>query len=1027
MAGHTNQLLFDKALGEFKEGLRRREIEDFKTTTLKELNTTIRQLQAKQHAQRRLQDLNRLQPFLKAIEQYGELVDRFYSNNEIVAFVWGPVKFLLQTTSIVDDAFCELLSAYERMGESLPLLMRYQDFFYVNPHMVKVLPLMYEDILKFQSIILRYFQQPQWQQVFTESWDTCKARFSGIILDIARRRSLIETEATPSQIEEVQDTIQQSRQIEGGQLDEKDLQRIRDVHNWLRAPKVEIDQNNHTKARAEYPGTGRWLLETTFFKEWFNPRFPTIPPLLWLNGIPGAGKTILASLVIEEARKLNPAPTVLFFYCKHDNSERDNFVALGRSLLAQFLKQDNGLLSTFYQKSCRGGEAVLTSPALVEELLVLAFGNCKSAYIILDGLDECPRDQRKYITQWFRKLVEDLPNSEPERLRCLFVSQDDGIARKDFAGLASITIRPEDSTHDIKEYSQIEANKLQESCSLLTKEKVSMITSSVANSAGGLFLLAKLIWINLSGHTSIARLEEELEPGVFPKTIYDAYRRIMRRMAEQAPKAARDDALRLLGWLVCAKRPLKWHEIQAMNSINLEEQRIALDRQSFIKSPKDLCASLVETRSDGTVELVHLTAKLFLLENYFSASEEELKLATLCIDYLNLPACVDPPTVEQVLNGNYGFMDYAVIYWLRHLEAGVTLETDKDKPLMEQLAESLGVFINQHWAPPRTALTLAKRHSDKLQFFKSFPFYDQLEQVVASTRRHLKFFGDMKKEEIGLNLVDIVHNVRDVLEDIVSGATDPTDQKTVDERYGTNLFKCPRFSCQFFTTGFPSENERKKHISRHERPFQCSEEQCLGYIIGFASAADCEKHVRKDHFTAAIEDEEFPTDQDVERSIVSSCPVVDQDQDVELDNQDENIEDSTASLTGLPEPEPEPEPESEPELPQLPRQKRPRQTEFKCPHCHLPYKKRYNLQSHLRTHEIERSHTCVSCNKEFARLSDYRRHLGTHTGMRNFVCRGYLANGNTWGCGKSFARAETLRKHHESRVGRACIQPLQQQ
>ncbi|GAW19057.1 hypothetical protein ANO14919_085410 [Xylariales sp. No.14919] len=1016
MTGSVEQSLFGEALGEFKQGLGRRVVEDFKATTLDELKASIGKLQTIQHRQRRLQDLTRLQRFIDAIEQYGKLVDELYGRNDLVAFIWGPVKFLLQATSVDDGAFCELLSAYSRMGDSLPLLMRHRDLFQATSPMVRVLSEMYVDILKFQRIVMRYFQQPQWRQVFNESWDTCKYRFSGIILSIAQRRSLIESQATPSQIEDARKGIQASRKIENDQLHEQNLQRIRDVHNWLRATNVEIDQDSHAKARAEYPGTGQWLLKTTLFKEWFNPQYTTIPPLLWLNGIPGAGKTILASLVVEEVRRLNPVPTVLFFYCKHGNSERDNFVALGRSLLAQFLKQDTGLLASFYQKSCRSGEAVLTSPALVEELLTLAFGNCKGAYIILDGLDECPRHQRKYITQWFRKLVEDLTNEAPERLRCLFVSQDDGVARKDFAGLASIKIRAEDNKRDIEEYSRIEANKLKESCASFTEEKATAIASTVVEVAEGLFLLAKLIWINLSGHTSIARLEEELKPGVFPKEINDAYRRIMIRISEQAPQAAKEDTSRLLGWLVCAKRSLKWHEIQVMNSINLDEQLVALERQSFIKSPRDLCSSLVDIRSDGTLELVHSTAKFFLLEEkYVNVPAEELRLATLCIDYLNLPAFVYPLSDQHVLDGDYGFIDYAVIYWLRHLEAGVAVQTDDNEELMKQLAESLGIFISQHWASPSSLLALAKRHSDKLQFFSVFPFYNQLEQVVASTTRQLDIFGNMKKEEIALNLSDIVRDVRGVLERIISGTTDTS---VLEMRYGSNFYKCPRFSCQFFAAGFSSAVERDKHMSQHERPFRCPEEKCVGYTFGFASAAEREKHMRENHITARLQDEEFPTDQDVERSIMDGRIMASQNPDVDPSRQDESVGNVAREQYPV-------ELESEPGLWELPRRKRIRQTEFKCPHCPMVYNRQYNLQSHLRTHGAGESHVCPNCNRSFPRSSDFGRHLRTHTGVKDFICGGFLEDGSRWGCGRSFARADTLKKHHESRVGRACIQQLQ--
>lgn len=65
----------------------------------------------------------------------------------------------------------------------------------------------------------------------------------------------------------------------------------------------------------------------------------------------------------------------------------------------------------------------------------------------------------------------------------------------------------------------------------------------------------------------------------------------------------------ILRWLVTAKRPIRWHEIQAAKAINIEEQKVDLERRKFRKGTKDLCGPLVEIREDGTVELVHLTAR----------------------------------------------------------------------------------------------------------------------------------------------------------------------------------------------------------------------------------------------------------------------------------------------------------------------------------------------------------------------------------------------------------------------------------
>ena len=139
-----------------------------------------------------------------------------------------------------------------------------------------------------------------------------------------------------------------------------------------------------------------------------------------------------------------------------------------------------------------------------------------------------------------------------------------------------------------------------------------------------MFLFVRLVWDNLLAQNTLQALEEELDPAVLPNELYAAYvslqsprslsdissyERIMVRIRRQNPEALDSDILKLLGWLVCAKRPLRWREIQGMKAIDLEEQRVDFDRGSFLVGSKDLCESLVEDRLDGRVELVHSSVK----------------------------------------------------------------------------------------------------------------------------------------------------------------------------------------------------------------------------------------------------------------------------------------------------------------------------------------------------------------------------------------------------------------------------------
>lgn len=84
----------------------------------------------------------------------------------------------------------------------------------------------------------------------------------------------------------------------------------------------------------------------------------------------------------------------------------------------------------------------------------------------------------------------------------------------------------------------------------------------------------------------------------------------MARLSSHSPRKGKTDyCLLLLGWIACAKRPLKWWEIQTIRSIDLEAQKVNLNRYSFRDGPKSICGSLVEEDDAGTVELVHSTAK----------------------------------------------------------------------------------------------------------------------------------------------------------------------------------------------------------------------------------------------------------------------------------------------------------------------------------------------------------------------------------------------------------------------------------
>jgi hypothetical protein len=157
---------------------------------------------------------------------------------------------------------------------------------------------------------------------------------------------------------------------------------------------------------------------------------------------------------------------------------------MARTLLKQILEQNPHTLDYFYSKCCDSIGVLLTSRIILEKLLAVALGNCESTYIVLDGLDECcSRKERGDIVKWFRDTVENLPPEERDRIRCLFVSQNDS-ARKDYRDFTSITLDSGNNEDDIEAYGEVRSKTLVEKLGI-SEQEASKIAANVAASAEG--------------------------------------------------------------------------------------------------------------------------------------------------------------------------------------------------------------------------------------------------------------------------------------------------------------------------------------------------------------------------------------------------------------------------------------------------------------------------------------------------------------------------------------------------------------
>ncbi|KAL8835231.1 MAG: hypothetical protein Q9170_003393 [Blastenia crenularia] len=110
---------------------------------------------------------------------------------------------------------------------------------------------------------------------------------------------------------------------------------------WLSTVSPALKLNDFQRERQ--PGTGTWLFDLPEFSNWLE----TSNNALWIYGIPGAGKTILSTLVVDEVLRHIRSELVgtAYFYIRHDDKESHKTCNVLGSLLAQLARQNYSALA----------------------------------------------------------------------------------------------------------------------------------------------------------------------------------------------------------------------------------------------------------------------------------------------------------------------------------------------------------------------------------------------------------------------------------------------------------------------------------------------------------------------------------------------------------------------------------------------------------------------------------------------------------------------------------------------------------
>ena len=562
-------------------------------------------------------------------------------------------------------------------------------------------------------------------------------------------------------------------------------------------------------------------------------------------------------------------------------------------------------------------------------------------FLIVDGLDECEQVDRKEALETLTRLAGECNATDPGKLRVLVVSQHYPDIQRAFQSSGATKLAPKiialaekDVESDIRTYVRIWVDKIASKNTSdenpFSEDMKEYLRNLTLVNAKGMFLYAKLVLENLFALNTREKVVDAIKQENFPLGLKEAYERIVRRIKNASHEEDWNDAKKLLGWMVCAKRQLTWREMQVALSLDIEHQTVEYDDRHLRTHIQDICGSLVFMSGDR-VSLVHSTAKTYITKVTKDIHEPsiECELAIICLQYLTFPCfdtddCDDQQELRKLMfEGQFAFQDYAVAKWFHHVNAFVNngqkfLEEAVDlHTKLDDLAGAVDDFMlkygEEDWGSG-----LVPDCRTTCGVFQDYPFYESLLLLTS----HIYTFqqkGFEARHKISIkSLATALERNRKLLEE-------PLDKLSKTERAAYAKFyddkkryKCTKITCRYFSQGFSEVKAKKRHINIHDRPYQCDVSDCLG-AEGFANEKDLKNHTRAFH----------PEKSDLAEIFNSS----------------------TAKRA---------------------------KANHACVLCGKTFTRNFHRIHHEKSHRGERPHECPECGKAFTRMNDCKRHQKLH-------------------------------------------------
>ncbi|KAL7273230.1 hypothetical protein RUND412_003934, partial [Rhizina undulata] len=404
-----------------------------------------------------------------------------------------------------------------------------------------------------------------------------------------------------------------------------------EILTWL--SKVDYEQHHKFISSARQDNTGNWLFEKPDFIAWRK----STSSIFWLHGIAGAGKTMLASMVIDTLKSQKQTNQALaYFYCKYGEIDRQEPQAILSTVVKQLsLTSPEGFLPeaviSLYDEQNNGVKSRRLGLDKSKELILHLSRAFDETIIIVDALDECNKDTRYQLLAALKEL-----RSSSEGVKFFITSRNDDDILIQLQNESEVYIQPSDNSSDIELFAVAEVEKYISMGRLLRgevrPELKHIIIDTLISGADRMFL-----WIQLQiKHICQEKTESAIRNALtrLPKDLKATYSAIWNKILANTEDTCLL-AQRTLKWILSAKSPLTVEEmINAVSITPMKWVEKPVDNSISCMTLLDVCQNLVVLDKElGVFRTAHFSVSEFLLEK-FDITEAHTTAAEVCLTFL---------------------------------------------------------------------------------------------------------------------------------------------------------------------------------------------------------------------------------------------------------------------------------------------------------------------------------------------------------------------------------------------------------